>query len=183
MRTSCGASKLRSSEAKWLLRPKIITQLSASRRTPRQMRSAKPSANLRANIILTSIPGTKRPKRDLRRSPKPTTFSAIRRSARFTTRLASTPTTSIPRLRRLMRGPVALPVQDFQGVHTRNLQEAPGKAFHSILADLISLISLVVAVQASGPAVDFAISFPASFQAAEGQNHTVPNRELILNIR
>src|SRR5437879_5400201 len=65
--------------------------------------SARHSASLRANIIRTSIPETKLPKKNLRLSPKLTTYSAILRSARFTTNSGSTPTILIRRRLRLMR--------------------------------------------------------------------------------
>src|SRR5208337_163193 len=67
---------------------------------------ARRSANLRASIILTSTPATRPRKKSSRLFPRPTTFSAIPRSGRFTTSLGSTPTISIRLRRRLMRAAV-----------------------------------------------------------------------------
>src|SRR5437879_9498599 len=73
------------------------------KKSPPPRTSARHSASLRANIIRTSIPETKLPKKNLRPSPKLTTYSAIPRSARFTTNSASTLTILIRRRLRLMR--------------------------------------------------------------------------------
>src|ERR1035441_7975665 len=100
---NCPANRTVAISEPWPRKPKtkIITAFSASRSLPPPRTSARRFASLRASIILTSIPATRRRKRNSRPFRRPTTFSAIPRSGRFTTSLGSIPTISI-RLRRML---------------------------------------------------------------------------------
>src|SRR5437879_4377260 len=94
------------------------------KKSPPPRKSARHSASLRANIIRTSIPETKLPKKNLRPSPKLTTYSAILRSARFTTNSGSTPTILIRRRLRLMRVAAQPAPVDSEGFPTASPEPA-----------------------------------------------------------
>ncbi len=81
-------------------------------------------------------PGTRRQKRSSRPSPKPTTFSAIPRSARSTIRLGSIPTILIPR--RLRPTPAPVPAVSPAAAFHRASREPQARKFRSTSEDLIS---------------------------------------------
>src|SRR5437016_1914635 len=141
--------------------------------------------SLRANIIRTSIPETKLPKKNLRPSPKPTMFSAIPRSARFTTNSGSTPTILIRRRLRLMRVEVQ-PVPADLVVFPAGSPEPVVRARTSISADLISPIcskELGAGELVEAPEVS-AISSPEfSADAAAPPRRKAPSRAQISNTR
>ena len=110
-------------------------------------------------------PGTSRRRRSLRRSPRPTTFSAIPRSEKSTIRSVSTPTTSIRRRPRLTRGRAML-AEDFRVDFLEDFlagAEQGVKAFRSISAGLISPISSTAPAGDARPAAGVAAVASATF--------------------
>src|SRR6266571_1769001 len=148
-------------------------------------KSAKPSANLRANTILTSIPETSRQRKSSNRFPKLMTSSATPRSAKSTTRLATTPTTSIPQPQRLMPAPaeglaaalVSAPagLADFR-VELR-AQVIPVAPRELISAALIFPIYLKGGEEASASVAAEAFeTFSPEFSAVEARSRLARNR-------
>src|SRR5205809_6095269 len=116
------------------------------------MTFARHFASLRANIIRTSTPETKPQRKSSRHSPRPTTSSAIPRSAKFTTSSVFILTTSIPQL----PGPTLAagrPEQADSADFPAEEQAPDDKASLSISADSTLMTCLKAHADNAAPAV------------------------------
>src|SRR6185437_2446394 len=166
------------------MRKKISTKHRARRSPPPRRKFARLSARWRGNTILTSIPVTNPRKKNSRLSPKQTIFSAIPKSAKFTTSLVFIPTTLILRRRKPTRKlePAA------EGAIPGDFQEdsqAPGRACPSTSVDSISPIwEGDRAAEAEEVAVSATFFLECSEVAAAGLvQKKALSREAIWNIR
>src|ERR1700680_467860 len=130
-----------------------------------------------------SILGTSPRRRSLRRFPKPTTYSAIPRNAKFTIRLGSTQTTLIPRPRRLMRGREAVleareQPADFLADSRAAERRMAAKAFLSILAASIFPTSSTARGEDEGAAVVAASATSSVRSSAEGEERLPQKKAL-----